>query len=216
LADYSTAYYYQITAGGVLTGNGQYLASAEYTDYYGGYATGVEMHVPAQANVTYQLTSVHRLTASYVTWQLGYYCTWECNLPIDIYGYSYILGPSAEPEYVWFPPLIAIAGASVSTEGTTTEEFFGFVDCAKACSELAAAIDEVARRTGEILLDINQMGVPDPGHVRALQQAEVAMEKAYNKVAKYCGPYAGAALLLAAAIAAAEAAAAVAPIVILI
>lgn len=78
------------------------------------------------------------------------------------------------------------------------------VDCLKAIAELIGATQIVDLRVAEI---IAHGGRPDPGHVKALQQAVNRVNNAMAKVRKYCSCYAAAAAALTAAEAALNAAA---------
>jgi hypothetical protein len=79
----------------------------------------------------------------------------------------------------------------------------GIVDCIKAIEDLIAAAAVVAGRVADIEL---HGGVPDQGHLKALQQACNALQAALDKVIKHCACYAAAAAAIAAAEAALEAA----------
>jgi RHS repeat-associated protein len=70
-----------------------------------------------------------------------------------------------------------------------------FIDCAKALELEAATLNVEAR-----LFDIAKCGnKPDPGHIKALQQAVNRLENAYEAVDRHCGTYIGAAAALATA-----------------
>ena len=80
----------------------------------------------------------------------------------------------------------------------------GIVDCAKALAELAQATLVVDQRVAEIIAYGSK---PDPGHVKALQQAVNRLNEALAKVIKHCSCYVGVAAAIAAAGAALEEAA---------
>jgi RHS repeat-associated protein len=85
----------------------------------------------------------------------------------------------------------------------TDPEGKGVVDCLAALADLTAATARVALRTAAITA---HGGRPDPGHIKALQQAVNQLEDALAKVKKHCSCYGPLVAEIAAAIAAAEAA----------
>ena len=80
----------------------------------------------------------------------------------------------------------------------------GFVDCVVAIADLGRATATLARRLAE---NAAAGGHPDPGHLKAIQQAAQSVRDALDKVLKHCSTYAGAAAAAAAAEAALQAAA---------
>ncbi len=78
----------------------------------------------------------------------------------------------------------------------TDRDGTGVVGCVEAVKELVAASGNLARRTAEIT---EHGGCPDPGHMKALRQAIRRLEKAREKVRKYCPNFPGAAAAVAAA-----------------
>jgi RHS repeat-associated protein len=111
---------------------------------------------------------------------------------------------------------IGLAGGSYSTYAycaanpltNTDSSGEAFVDCANALAELQKATLNVELRIADI---VRCGSKPDAGHIKALRQAVERLENAYEKVAKHCGSYIGAAAALAtAAVVLAEAAAALA------
>jgi hypothetical protein len=198
VADYGTAYYYEATTGAVLEGNGQQLSSGWGPDFYGNGWSGVELHVPAVDGTTYRLLSAHSVAYSCAVRQFAIWCTLECDMAYDIFGYSSILGPSNTPSNVWFPPLTPVIVAGWVAEGTTQHDF-GFVDCVVACAELLAKVQLVSQRTAQIAA-FRLVGLtPDAGHIDALRDALNGYKKAYDKVKNNCSNKPGSGELLLAA-----------------
>ena len=198
VADYGTAYYYEAETGAVLEGDGQQLSSGWQHDYSGNGFSGVELHVPAVDGITYRLLSYHTVAYSYAVWQFGIWCTLECNMAYDIFGYSPVLGPSGVESRVWFPTLTPVIVAGWVAEGTTQHDF-GFVDCVVACADLLAKVDLVSRRTAQIAAIRLIGGTPDATHIDSLRQALNKYKEAYEKVEKNCSNKPGSGDLLLAA-----------------
>ena len=72
-----------------------------------------------------------------------------------------------------------------------------FVDCAKALLELERATLNVELRLAEMVACGKH---PDPGHIKALEQAVNRLKNAYQLVNDHCGNYLGAAAALATAV----------------
>jgi RHS repeat-associated protein len=85
----------------------------------------------------------------------------------------------------------------------------GVVDCAKALADLARATAKAVARSAAISGIVESGGQPDPGHLKALDQATTNLKDALHRVLKHCGCVAGAAAAATAATAALEAAAAI-------